>query len=210
MATPRKRARPPRADAARNRELILAAAEVEFTKRGLRAAVADITRRAGVAKGTFFRHFTTKDDLITAIVEPHIVNLASIGERLVGAADPGAALLEFLTEAAAQRQQRDISYLLRAGVAPPRVTELRDDLLATISRLVERARTSGALRKDVTATDVFLLMCAPNHVVESLPDAGPDLWRRYLAIIFDGLRPEGAHHLPHPAPTMLEPTRLRR
>ena len=32
------------------------------------------------------------------------------------------------------------------------------------------------------------------------PEAPPDLWRRYLAIIFDGLRPEGAHPLPHPAP----------
>lgn len=202
MAPPRRKsARAPRADAARNRELLLAAAEAEFGERGLGAAVADITRRAGVAKGTFFRHFATKDDLITAIVEPHVAELDDIGQRLLGAADPGAALLEFLTEAAAQRQQRDVSFLLR-GNTPPRVAELRDHLFGTIDALVRRARASGAIRKDVTTTDVFLLMCAPIHVVENVPDADPGLWRRYLAIIFDGLRPQGAHPLPHPAPTL--------
>jgi hypothetical protein len=33
-----------------------------------------------------------------------------------------------------------------------------------------------------------------------LPDAPPDLWQRYLAIIFDGLRPEGVRPLPQPPP----------
>ena len=56
------------------------------------------------------------------------------------------------------------------------------------------------MRSDVTGTDVVLLMCAPNDVTRYLPDAPPDLWQRYLAIIFDGLRPEGAHPLPHPPP----------
>ena len=34
------------------------------------------------------------------------------------------------------------------------------------------------------------------HVVSFVPDAPPGLWRRYLAIIIDGLRPDGAHELP--------------
>ena len=49
---------------------------------------------------------------------------------------------------------------------------------------------------------VVLLMCAPNYVTSYVPDAPPDLWRRYLAIIFDGLRPQGAHALPFPPPTV--------
>lgn len=190
-----------RADSARNRELLLEAGEAEFAERGVDASVADITRRAGLAKGTFFRHFETKDDLITAIVEPHLLALAEIGERLSDARDPGQALLEFLTEAAAQRQQRDVSVLLGHNPSP-RLIDLRDRLVAAIDRLVARARSARAIRRDVTGTDVFLLMCAPIHVVENLPGAPPDLWRRYLAIIFDGLRPEGAHALPHPAPSL--------
>ncbi len=70
----------------------------------------------------------------------------------------------------------------------------------TVCALVDRAREHGAVRADVTGADVILLMCAPNHVTSYVPDAPPDLWRRYLAIIFDGLRPEGARPLPHPPP----------
>ena len=77
---------------------------------------------------------------------------------------------------------------------------IRDDVLSGVENLVAKARAAGAIRPDITGTDVFLLMCAPVHVAEGLPDAPPDLWRRYLAIIFDGLRPEGASALPEPEP----------
>jgi AcrR family transcriptional regulator len=193
--------RPLRADAARNRELLLAAAAEEFAEHGLDASVADIARRAGVGKGTVFRHFATKDDLLAAIVLDRIDALNVVGERLLQAADPGAALLEFLTAAAHQRQQLDLSFLQEAGELNPEVTRVRAQMFQTVGTLVERARKHGTVRADVTGTDVILLMCAPNYVTSYLPDASPDLWKRYLAIIFDGLRAEGAHPLPHPPPT---------
>jgi AcrR family transcriptional regulator len=192
--------RPLRADAARNRELLLAAAADEFAEHGLDASVADIARRAGVAKGTVFRHFATKDDLLAAIVLDRIDALNAVGERLLQATDPGAALLEFLTVAAHQRQQRDLSFLQEAGELNPEVTRVRAQMFQTVHTLAERAREHGTVRADITGTDVILLMCAPNYVTSYLPDAPPDLWRRYLAIIFDGLRAEGAHPLPHPPP----------
>lgn len=191
-----------RADAARNRESLLAAAEQEFAERGLSASVADIARRAGVAKGTVFRHFATKEDLIASIVCAHIAALTEAARRLSDAADPGTALLEFLTIAADQRQQHDLTFLQSASESDPRVTEVRDELHSALGTLVGRAHQSGAIRSDVTETDVFLLMCAPVHVVENLAAPKPLLWKRYLAIIFDGLRPEGAHPLPHPAPEL--------
>ena len=192
--------RPLRVDAARNRCSLLAAAEDEFAERGPAASIADIARRAGVAKGTVFRHFATKEDLIAAIVSAHIETLVTLARRLADSSDPGSALLDFLTEAADQRQQHDLTFLQSASAGDARVTDVRDQLLACIGVLVERAREAGAIRADVTGMDVFLMMCAPIHVVENLSAATPGLWRRYLAIIFDGLRPEGAHPLPHPAP----------
>lgn len=191
-----------RADAARNRESLLAAAEQEFAERGLSASVADIARRAGVAKGTVFRHFATKEDLIASIVCAHIATLTKAARRLSDAADPGTALLEFLTIAADQRQQHDLTFLQSASESDPRVSEVRDELHSALGTLVGRAHQSGAIRSDVTETDVFLLMCAPVHVVENLAAPKPLLWKRYLAIIFDGLRPEGAHPLPQPAPEL--------
>lgn len=192
--------RPLRADAARNRRLLLAAAADEFAERGLDASVADIARRAGLGKGTLFRHFATKDDLLAAIVLDRIDELTALGEQLLDAADPGAALLKFLTVAADRQQQRDLSFLQEAGELNANVTRAREQMFQTVRKLVDRAREHGAVRTDVTGTDVILLMCAPNYVTSYAPDAPPGLWRRYLSIIFDGLRPEGAHPLPHPPP----------
>ena len=189
-----------RADAVRNRDLLLTAAEDEFAERGLEASVADIARRAGVAKGTVFRHFASKEELIAAIVGAHTASLRDVARRLLTAPDPEAALLEFLTVAADQRQQRDLTFLTTASAGDPTVARLRDELHADVGALVDRAREAGVVRDDVTGTDVFLLICAPVHVMEYVNDPPADLWRRYLAIIFDGLRPAGATALPRPAP----------
>lgn len=181
--------------------MLLVAAAEEFAQRGLDASVADIARRAGVGKGTVFRHFPTKDDLIAAIVLDRITGLTALGERLSDAQDTGGALLEFLTVAARQRQQLDLSFLQNAEELSPEVTQAQAHLFQVIDTLVDRARDHGAVRSDITGTDITLLMCAPNEITKYLPAAPPDLWQRYLAIIFDGLRPEGAHPLPHPPPT---------
>jgi AcrR family transcriptional regulator len=192
-----------RADAARNRQQLLAAAGDEFAERGLEASVADIARRAGVGKGTVFRHFATKDDLIAAIVLDRITMLNAVAEQLLHATDPGVALLDFLTIAARQRQERDLSFLHEAGELGAEVIQAHTRLHENVNALVKRARAHNAIRGDITGTDILVLMCAPNYVAGYVPDAQPDLWQRYLAIIFDGLRPEGAHPLPQPPPTSL-------
>ncbi|MEU4250416.1 helix-turn-helix domain-containing protein [Amycolatopsis sp. NPDC026612] len=192
-------ARPLRADAARNRELLLAAAEEEFAARGIDASIADIADRAGVAKATVFSHFASKEELIAAIVGGHFAALTAVARRLLATADPEAALSEFLTVAADGIKQQDLTFL-RAD-DDSRVTELRNDLHVAVSALVDRARAAGAIRADITGTDVFLLICAPVHIAGCHPNAHPDLWRRYQAIIFDGLRPSGANPLPQPPPS---------
>jgi AcrR family transcriptional regulator len=191
-----------RADAARNRRQLLAAAADVFAERGLDASVSDIAKRAGVGKGTVFRHFPSKEDLLAAVVLDRIDGLAFEGERLLTAADPADGLLQFLSIAADRRQQRDLSFLSGAADVNAAVRRSREGLYRVIEALVDRARAAGVVRNDVTGTDVVLLMCAPNYVVGYLPDAPPELWRRYLAIIFDGLRPDGARPLPQPPPTI--------
>jgi len=195
-------ARPLRADAARNRKLLLAAAADEFAEHGLDASVADIARRAGVGKGTVFRHFATKDELVAAILIDRMEALSDLGERLYASDDADAAMREFLTAAAMQRQERDLSFLAGASESMADVHRARERMTAATDRLVARARERGAMREDVTGTDVFLLMCAPNYVAGYVPNASPDLWRRYLALILDGLRPEGARPLPEAAPDL--------
>lgn len=176
---------------------MLAAAVAEFAEQGMDAPVAAIARRAGLGKGTVFRHFPTKDDLVAAIVLDRIAGLTAEGERLRTAQDAGVALLEFLTIAAGQRERLDLSFL--QGDLGVEVTRAQARMTSVIHALVDRAREQGAVRADVTGTDVVLLMCVPNDVAKHVPGT-PGLWRRYLAILFDGLRPEGAHPLPVPPP----------
>ena len=64
-AAPAHRAQ--RADARRNREALLDAANDAFTDVGASASLEDIARRAGVGIGTLYRHFPTRKELFEAV-----------------------------------------------------------------------------------------------------------------------------------------------
>jgi AcrR family transcriptional regulator len=64
--------RPERADAARNRERVLAAARRLFAERGVRAVtMEEVARAAGVAKGTVFHRFGDRAGLALALLDEH-------------------------------------------------------------------------------------------------------------------------------------------
>ena len=70
-------------------------------------------------------------------------------------------------------------------------------------KLVERAQASGDLRTDFQATDVKMIAFMLASIAEYAASANPEVWRRYLTMIVDGLRPAraGVTELPVPAPT---------
>ena len=81
-----------RSDAERNRRRLLDAAEELFRTRGLDVGVGEIAERAGIGRGTLFRNFPTKEDLIAAIVVERMHEAAARGRELQGAEDPAEAL----------------------------------------------------------------------------------------------------------------------
>jgi AcrR family transcriptional regulator len=85
MTTPRLEERPLRADAQRNLARILDAAREVFAEEGIEATVAEVAERAGVGTATIFRRFPTKDDLLAAVVEHSLEDIAQKGrEALAG------------------------------------------------------------------------------------------------------------------------------
>jgi AcrR family transcriptional regulator len=193
----------PRADAARNRSLLIDAAAAELAEHGLDASMARIAVRAGVAKGTVFNHFSSKDELVAAIFCEQLGALTATGDALLEQADPRSALLQFMI-AGAQLQANDRSFCAAATAtsrAHPAVRAASDRLTQVAEALTTRARQAGALRADVTGHDIVLLLAAPALVAAPIGAVRPDLWRRYLHLILDGLRPEAEHELPVPAPT---------
>jgi AcrR family transcriptional regulator len=193
----------PRADATRNRRSLLDAASAELAAHGLDVSIARIASRAGVAKGTVFNHFPTKEDLVAEIFADRVAGLVAVGEGLRDADDPEAALLRFMT-AGIELQANDRSFCQAAASIPradPRVRAASERLARIAEDLTRRARDSGAIRTDVTGHDIVLLFNAASQAAAPLGDTTPGLWRRYLHLIFDALRPASARELPVAAPT---------
>ena len=72
-----------------------------------------------------------------------------------------------------------------------------------MAELLARAQEAGQVRDDLEPIDVFFLITAAGHVSPCHFDI-PDLWRRYLGVMLDGIRPAGASPLSPPAPTPAE------
>ena len=81
---------------------------------------------------------------------------------------------------------------------------LAEKFVEGMEALLERAQAVGAIRKDVTAVDALVLVFAVAHSAHAVEHAAPDAWRRYLDLVLDGLRPEGAHRLSRRAQTLAE------
>jgi AcrR family transcriptional regulator len=203
--------RPLRADARRNRERVLAAAAAVFAEQGPDASVAEIARRAGVGAGTLFRHFPTKHDLRLATIELSFDDVQTAIAHAETLDDPWQGLVHVLT-ACAEIQARDRAFLESVGpelFREPSLQRRHHERMAHLATLVERARSAGVVRDDLRAEDLpFLLSAVGGATGQCLSGCGgsPDLWRRYLGMVLDGLRSAGASPLPVPPPTLAELT----
>lgn len=177
-----------RADARRNRERILAAAERVFARSGASASTEEVAAAAGVAIGTVFRHFPTKRDLLAAIMKDLLARLTAELEALA-AGDRDDALFDAVTLVVEQAAtKKAVVDLLAAGgeevgaAAPVRAFG------TAIGTLLERAQRSGFVRAEVRSDEILALLTATTQGALH-GDWPPDLRRRTLSLIFTGLRP---------------------
>jgi len=181
-----------RKDAARNRELLLVAAREVFAERGLDASLDDVARRAGVGVGTAYRHFANKYELATAIFAEEVGEIEALAQKSGQAADPWQGLVDFLERTLeAQTVNRGLREVLMGVHDPSQDEEVHTRLSGPIRALVSRAQDAGQVRADVDATDLGMLIVMLCAVADVAADADPQLWRRYLAIMLAGLKPDG-------------------
>jgi AcrR family transcriptional regulator len=197
--------RPLRRDAERNRRRILAAAAEVFTERGLDATLDEVARAAGVGIGTVYRRFPDKESLIAELFRDRVDALVTVAEEACADADPWQGLVSYL-EFVATAMAGDLGLrqlMMFASYDRDQVCYARDRMRPIISRLVKRAQASGDLRPDFRATDVKMIAFMLASLAEYAASATPEVWRRYLTMLVDGLRParDGVTELPVPAPT---------
>jgi AcrR family transcriptional regulator len=200
--------RPLRRDAERNRQRILAAAAEVFTERGLDATLDEVARAAGVGIGTVYRRFPDKNSLVSELFRDRVDALVTVAEDACTAPDPWHGLVTYLEfVAAAMAGDLGLRQLMMfATYDRDQVCYARDRMRPVVTRLVERAQASGDLRQDFQATDVKMIAFMLASIAEYTASVSPEVWRRYLAMLIDGLRPAraGVSELPAPAPTPLE------
>lgn len=184
--------RPLRRDAARNRQRVLKAASEVFTERGLDVTLDEVARQAGVGVGTVYRRFRTKEDLVEALFVERIDAVAALAEKAAMTSDPWSGLAGFLEEAA-EMLAGDIGLrqLLKfATYGGDRVSYARQRNAPRVTRLVERVQAAGQLRSDLRATDIPFILFMLAEAAQFARQISPEIWRRYLALVLDGLRPE--------------------
>jgi AcrR family transcriptional regulator len=89
---------PVRADARRNRELVLRTTSDMFADEGMAVSLIRIAERAGVGAGTVYRHFPSKEELVEAVLAELVSTFTAAADRWAERAEPGDALIGFLTE----------------------------------------------------------------------------------------------------------------
>jgi AcrR family transcriptional regulator len=193
-----------RADAANNRSRILEAARAVFAERGIEAPLDEIARRAGVGNATLYRRFPTRDALVAAVFEARVAEYADAATEALRAPDPWAGFCQFAQRVfAMQAADRGLSDVLTMTArTTERLEELRQRAYNDFAELVRRAQAAGEqkLRADFVPEDFILLVLANQGVLRSTADAAPLVSKRFLGLVLDGCRAEGAHALPSPPP----------
>ena len=179
-----------RADAARNRAWVLQVAREQLAAGDDSLQLNAIARLAGVGVGTVYRHFPNQHALREALSAERFREL--VGEAQAAAeAEDALAGLHRLLRFALVRALEDTGFaavLESAADAEAHTSQLKAELDRAVAHLLDRARMTGAIRRDIEADDVRRLLCGIEHAVR-VGDNDPVRSEIYLDVLLEGLRP---------------------
>ena len=179
-----------RADARRNRERLLDAADAVFAESGTDTSTEEVARRAGVGIGTVFRHFPTKEALLEAVFVARLSRLAARADELVDDPDPGTAFFRFLDALVGMAGSKKALSDALAGAGVD-VTEAAAPAKADVRRaavaLLHAAQEAGTVRADLGGEELMALMVGLARTAEQTAH-DPALQARVTGLLTDGLR----------------------
>ncbi len=177
-----------RADARRNRERIVSSARELFARDGPEAQMDEIAAHAGVGIGTVYRHFPTKEALLTEMVRVRFQEFAAIAALAEDTEDPRDAL-ESVMRRSAEAVEGDAGFQLAMmgsnELEWEGIEEQKAALAAIVTRIIRRAASADVVRDDFTFEDFGMIMCGVTSTMYYKPGSAD--WRRHLAIILHGV-----------------------
>jgi AcrR family transcriptional regulator len=187
-----------RADAARNRDAVIAAAREAFVSDGLSTPLSEIARRAGIGTATLFRRFPSRESLIAEVLEAQLASCLRVADEAIADENPQRAFVTLVSKLCMlQAEDRACTLaLMRAAPDTGSSDQARERMEQAIRLTVTRAQAAGQLREEVHWADVVLLLSANAGLGSALHkdfdtrQAG----RRLTALVLDafGVRPEHA------------------
>jgi AcrR family transcriptional regulator len=179
--------RPLRRDAAENRERLLVAASLVFTEHGFDGSVEEVARAAGVGMGTLYRRFPTKQALIDELVGGVRRELLGLARAAAQHTD-GQGLEELLVHAG-QLQADHLGCLERVWDYSDAEQDAMREVRRILHELLVSAQELGRVRRDVTITDITMILWSLRGVIGTTRTIAPNAWRRHLELLVAGLRP---------------------
>jgi hypothetical protein len=125
-------------------------------------------------------------------------------DRAIADPDPWRGVVGFLERSLElQAEDRGLHQLIiGAAGAFERIARTRERLQPDFERLIERARDGGQLRPDLELQDIAMLHLMLGSVIDVTHELQPELWRRYLAIVVEGLRADPEPPRPFAVPPL--------
>jgi AcrR family transcriptional regulator len=183
-----------RADAERNRRRLIEAATEMFCERGLEIGVGEIAHQAGVGRGTLFRNFPTKDHLIAAVVVDRMAESIGRARAALTAPDPGLGLFELIDQSIG-RVTTDRALFDAIGDTWLNNDDIRaahTEMMGVLDQLVTRAQASGAVRSDISAVDVLMMIKGVCEAMRSFQHLDPEVGMRQLDLLWSAIAAPGA------------------
>ena len=181
--------RKPRADAERNRIRLIEVARAAFTELGAEVALEEIARRAGVGIGTLYRHFPTRDALLTEVYRHAVEQLAKAAARLSKTLAPVDALREWMrlfVDYIATKQVMAPALGAMVGGTASLYASSGPTIRTAISQLIDHAIANGDIGRDIEPLDLLRAVMGVANV-NNCPG-----WQasahRLIDILIDGLR----------------------
>jgi len=181
-------ARALRADAARNRDTLLAVATRVFASSQDEPSMRAIAREAGVGIATLYRHFPTRESLVDAVYQDQLKRLTAGARELLEQLPPGAAMRRWMDLfgdwLATKHGMRDT---LLAVIESGEIGDARTQLLDAITSILDAGVAAGDLRDDIGAEDIAASLLGIFGVTASFGQHAQA--SRLLDLLMDGLRP---------------------
>ena len=179
-----------RADAARNRDALLAVASRIFASSEAEPSMRAIAREAGVGIATLYRHFPTRESLVDAVYHDQVQRLTLGARELLEQLPPAEAMrrwMDLFAEWLATKHGMLDTLLAMIESGKIAHAQTRAELLEAITTILDAGRAAGDLRADISAEDIAASLVGILTVAGkpgNQAQAG-----RLLNLLMDGLRP---------------------